>query len=992
MDRMKRKQFAVLAAARLQQTLQQTHPLQDAAVTEAQAQLWFVRLTILRFLEANHYLPRLFSKRDGSVRKVTPRVLDRVCRELSALAGFRELFSAPLPSLTETLLQGEDSLLQGLVTDLPDAQWQGHPELIGWLYQYYRTEEKERTFADLRKRIKIPSERIPAATQMFTPAWIVQYMTQNALGRAWLLRQPKAELPEHWQYYLEESPQHPGVMRTLQRLRKPMQQGDVTSLTFLDPCMGTGHILTYAFDLFMQLYQAEGYTPEWAAIHILECNLYGLDIDAVAASLAAVILRLKARQYHPAALELELSHHLRHFSGLFWKHPSGEVCDAAPYGSLLQPDMVLTGEGAAEMTALLSNRYDVVVTNPPYMTSSSMQPALRDFVRQYYPEGKADLYTAFMERCGSFTKPTGFFAMLTQHTWMFLSTYAPLRRNMAEYTLCSLVHLGARAFSVVDVGTIVRTCAFVCMGSVVPHYRTTYLHAVDAVDKEAAFFEPERRYVCELGRFSSIPKQPMCYWISDAMCRVLDAPKLSSSCKICQGMTTSDNHRFLRYWYEVPKDRIAFGCTSSQDAVQSGRKWFPYNKGGKVRKWYGNNLYVVNYENNGEEMRAFHKALNRLHAGGRIKNAEMYFRPAVTWPFITEISRFGVRYQPAGFLFDVSGSSLFPQAEDCFYLMGLLSSGVVLELLQMYNPTMNVQVEDVGNLPVLWDESVRPDVEQLVQENIALARADWDAFEESWDFTLHPLLRYRTSRLSEAFRCWQAENAAAIQKMLANEIALDQMFSRIYGQTSSRVLTEADITLHRADEVREVESLLSFFVGCLFGRYHIDGFAALQRPILPLQKGVEKDAAAYLEDFLAAACGRETVAENLRYIAQVLQLEGEPLEALRWYFRGTFYKKHRADYHQCPIYWMADSGRQCGFRALVYLHGMDANTQTQLLDAVRKQTAYETTAPMLPAKRRLLLAELERYGSRLADFPAFCPDPDAGVRASLPRYKGIFRK
>ncbi len=958
MDRSALKSFSVHFSDRLTQIIR---PLAGTAQETAHfARLWFMRLTALWFMEANAFLPDkkpLFTDGHGGLLSPgdEPQLRKHLCTlsgKLGRIPALSGLFAEEAMHMLPQGLLAENGVLAEMCTQLPPAVLLDFPEILGWLYQYSNTAEREEAFQKVRSNEKIPAEQIPAATQMFTPDWIVRYMTQNALGT---IRQPDPD----WQYFLSKAEQPQNVSAVLERLDSRRRSRSLAQLTVIDPCMGTGHILAYVFDALMDLYRQEGYAPDEAAACILRNNLYGLDIDENACALAGFVLLMKARRYDETVLQKCIRLHLYHFADLEVPESVGcaftqQFADAKVFGSLLCPEpLEISGVPAEfqkrldrmeQLSRVLRRRYDAVITNPPYMGSSNMNPKLSAFVRRNYPDSKADLFAAFMERCAAMTAKHGCFAMITQHAWMFLSSYEKLRQKMQKFTLQSMVHLGARAFSQTDVGTIVQTTAFVCMGSFVKDYRTTYLRLTEDEDKERAFFEQDKRYVCDTGRFSGIAGSPVCYWISGRMQEVLKMPKLSEYCRICQGMTTSDNKRFLRYWHEVHREDIAFGCADAAAAQKTGKRWFPYNKGGKFRKWYGNQSHVVNFYNNGEEMRMFHAELNKAHSGGRIKNETMYFRPAVTWPFITESTKFGVRYQPRGALFDVSGSSLFPEDFQTSYLMGLLSSKVTLEIMKLYNPTMNFQVENVAALPVLWDEHQRPAVESLVAENIALAREEWDSYEQSWDFSCHPLVKKGTARIEDAFAQWEAECRRRKRTMAENERRLNEIFIRTYGLEGelSPEVAESEITLRDADRQRDIRSLLSFAVGCLFGRFHVETveISLLADNYLSVVPGTGRDAAACVEDFLAAVYGKETLEENLRYIADALGGDGTAREVLRKYFAAEFYVDHCRMYRKRPIYWMADSGRCHAFRGLMYLHRMDEHQLPLLNRQVRAQRVW----------------------------------------------------
>ncbi len=956
MNRVVLKQFAVRS---YQQFIQTIRPLvgtrQEA---EHFAQLWFMRLTALRFMEANGYLPRksrLFLGRDNAplLPREEPRLrrrLESLCAALGKVPALSGMFGEDAMEMLPQDLLAHDGMISEMIRRIPTEEWLDFPEILGWLYQYCNTDERERTNEKLRSNIKIPTEQIPAATQMFTPDWIVRYMTQNALST---LCQPH----ENWAFFLPEAEQSETVNDALHRLfpqgRKPSE------ITVIDPCMGTGHILAYVFDALMDLYLREGYSAEQAAVSILKRNLYGLDIDENACDLAKFVLLMKARRYHDGILKRSIHLHLLHFAGLecgegayppSYMEFAEQFTHAETFGSLLHPknrklppDAPPTLIRMQKLCRMLSRTYDAVITNPPYMGSSSMNTELRTFVQAQYPDSKSDLFAAFMERCAAMTASHGCFAMITQHAWMFLSSYAQLRRKMQAFTMRSMVHLGAKAFSSTDVGTIVQTTAFVCMGNHVPQYRTTYLRLTEDEDKERAFFESGRRYICNAEQFSEISGSPICYWASEQMRQLFKEKKLASLCTICQGMTTSDNKRFLRLWHEVARENIAFGCENAQAAMASEKRWFPYNKGGRFRKWYGNNSYVVDFYRNGEEMRAFHAEISKMHSGGRIKNERMYFLPAVTWPFITESTKFGVRFQPKGFLFDVSGSSLFPEPSEMLYIMGFLSSRVALEILRLFNPTMNFQVENIGSLPMRFDGAQKPLIEQLVLQNIAIAREEWDSYEQSWDFRTHPFIQEGVTRLSEAFGIWEQNCRRRLQTMQNNERRLNEIFIRIYGLEGelSAEVPESEITLRSADLQADVRSFLSFAVGCMFGRYRVNAeFPPLSENFLPVSPDCGTDAALYVEAFLTAVYGAETLEENLQFLAKGLGSDAAPRAALRRYFAMEFYADHCRTYRKRPIYWMADSGRQHALRGLMYLHRLDAQMYPILVKHTQRRMPY----------------------------------------------------
>ncbi len=929
---------------------------------------WFLRFAVLRCMECNGLLPEVCfpqSIAETPEEEAAFRAqLTQLCRMLSGFPALSPLFEDADCAQLRAPLCIQDGFLSRLLS-IPRNEWTAHPELLGWLHQYYHAFQKDEAFSQLHSGKKIKAELIPAATQTFTPEWLTKYMTENALSVLWQAIHPEKAFPCRLLYALPDAAQSSDAAAALDRLLQSRKGSSVKAITILDPCMGTGHILACAFDLLLPMYEAEGIPPKRAVRFILTHNLFGLDIDSRAAFLAKIILLCKAARYDASLLHDEIPMHIADFSGLSDPIPPQSAeerrllaafkgCES--FGSLLIPPAAelreedcLSSNPYARMrmlSAMLTARYDAVITNPPYMGSSNMHPALSAFVKEHYPDSKSDLFAAFMERCAALTAPSGCFAMLTQHAWMFLSSYRELRKKMEQYTLRNMVHLGAKAFSAADVGTIVQATAFVCMGSRIPEWESTYLRLTDADDKAAAFFEPERRYIRSSSFFAEIPGSPLCYWISEPLRKALTLPKLSAHCKICQGMTTSDNKRFLRLWFEVPFSGIAFGCRNAEEAAATGKTWFPYNKGGRSRRWYGNHLYLINYRSNGKELRTFHSELNRVSSGGRIKNAEQFFLPALTWQFITQAEHFSVRYQPAGFLFDVSGSSLFPKEEDALFFLGLLSSCVARCILEIYNPTMNFQVENLSALPIKFDPKRKPEIERLVSDNIALARRDWDAQELSWEFRTHPLLAIRQEKsdqpasLEAIFQTWEKRCKQAIRQMQQNEEALNRHFLRIYALegTLSPAVPAESVTLRCASKEEDLRSLLSFIIGCIFGRYRAEGFA----PAFP-SGGLltPEEAARQTECFLADIFGRETLSDNLRFLTSILQEEGTPYDKLVRYFSSGFYADHCRRYQHRPIYWMTNC-RHC--RGLMYVHAFGDSPIPALLHTVSAQRREQEQA------------------------------------------------
>ncbi|HAJ96699.1 MAG TPA: BREX-1 system adenine-specific DNA-methyltransferase PglX [Ruminococcus sp.] len=762
---------------------------------------WFNRFIALRFMEVNNYLPshiRVFTDEngdfkpeilsnavnveiDGLDREYVLELLEKqdnetlykylIITQCNALnAGLPEMFEE-IGGWTELLfpanLLRSDSVIANMVSMIPESDWTEQVQIIGWLYQYYNTEPKDKVFADLKKNIKISASAIPSATQLFTPDWIVRYMVDNSLGRLWLEGHENSEIKPNLPYYLDEAEQEKSVKSELEKIRLEYKNIQPEQIKFLDPCMGSGHILVYAFDVLMQIYVSCGWSERDAAKSILRHNLYGLDIDRRAYQLAYFAVMMKARRYNRRILSSENQPNLANFADTMGVDASMIPAElksfveqfqfADTYGSLMsvtapegltmavsefggtfgmnqhQLDMML------KIYQILSQKYDVVCTNPPYMGGSGMNSILSDYVKKNFPDSKSDLFACFIEKCGNLIKENGFYAMITMQSWMFLLSFEKLRNHLMRHDVINLVHLGSNAFEQGDVGTIVQAVSFVIRNSNYGEYCGKYLNLCEehsSEKKRISYLKMNRFYLVTKNEFYGIPSHPYAYWASKHTFELFSNKTLGSFTEPRQGMTTSDNNRFTKKWYEVAVERICFNAQNSEMAQKSRKKWFPYNKGGGYRKWYGNHEYVVNYEDDGRELKKFHEELNKTSSGGRIKNREYYFRKSIAWTFIATIP--GFRYCPEGFIFDVAGSSLFVDDNLTEYVMAFLCSCVTKYFLNLLNPTMNIQANDIKSLPYIYNDT--PKIKELVSENIKICETDWNAFETSWDFEQHPLI------------------------------------------------------------------------------------------------------------------------------------------------------------------------------------------------------------------------------------------------------------
>ena len=771
---------------------------------EEAAYTWFNRFIALRFMEVNNYLPsriRVFTddtgafkpeilseamsvEIDGLNREYVMELLESqdnealykylLITQCNALhGGLPEMFET-IGGWTELLfpqhLLRSDSVIDRMVADIPEEEWTDQVQIIGWLYQYYNTELKEQVFARLKKNVKITKESIPAATQLFTPDWIVRYMVENSLGRLWIehlqanngISFPMTfpissednnsvinDLKSNWKYYLDEAEQEPDVQAQLASIREKYKTLKPEDIRVIDPCMGSGHILVYAFEVLMQIYTACGWSERDAAKSILEKNLYGLDIDKRAYQLAYFALMMKARKYNRRILTSGIQPNLAHFQDIsnvrteFLQEPLRTFVEqfknADTYGSLLEVNDFDNNEiaelienfeediftqGYTEILKkmlnvykLLSQRYEICCTNPPYMGGSGMNAELSAFVKKKFPDSKSDLFACFMEKCGSLVKADGFYAMITQHAWMFLSSYENLRKKLMLKSTVNMAHLGARAFDEIG-GEVVQTTAFAIYNSHIRNYKGTYERLVDASgenEKRDLFFSKDNQYISKQDFFSKVPGSPIAYWASEKFVRLFDNPKLGSKNDVSNCIQPGDSNLFLRYWYEINRGDI-------------NNDWRFVSKGGSYRKWYGNIEYVLNYGVNGEPL--------LTHPNTTLRTPEKYFQMGFVWSRIST-GPISSRIWSKEKLVTDAGPIMY--CKNLFYL-GLLNSKVSNEILQFISPTINYQVGNIANIPVVMRESDESIIETLVDNNIGVSRADWDSFETSWDFERHPLV------------------------------------------------------------------------------------------------------------------------------------------------------------------------------------------------------------------------------------------------------------
>ena len=1064
-------------------------------IMEEVAYTWFNRLIAVRFMEVNDYLPshlRVLSSESGKVEPdlvTTPFDADlpftaeeeaRIIQwkqdnKLDEL--FRFLFikqcnalNEILPGLfekttdyTEVLLNlsvvDQEGVVYKLTHDIPEKDFNieqgGQVEIIGWLYQYYNTEPKAAAFA---KNGKITKEEIPAVTQLFTPDWIVRYMVENSLGRLWVEGHPDSDLRKNWKYYLDEAPQEPEVQAKLAEIRKEYASLSPEDLTLIDPCMGSGHILVYAFDVLMQIYESVGYSQRDAAKSILEHNLYGLDIDDRAYQLAYFAVMMKARQYNRRILNGENTchvyaiqesnpinrAHLKFFgAGLSDLEKNTAkmqleglldiLTDAKEYGSILNvpeynwallrrfvggidDEVQISLESAGvEQTAeelqklidlgeTMARKYWVTVTNPPYMNPSAASIKLNNYVKKHYLDSKTDVYSVFIDKCGRMLRNDGIQAMITQHGWMFLTSFETLRKNLLSRNFINMVHLGARAFDEIG-GEVVQTTSFVIRNVCLSEYDGIYCRLLNPNSenkKREMFLSEKNRYVAKNSDFQKIAGMPIAYWLSKKMIESFSNKAVGNIAKCCKGLDSGDNARFLRLWFEPLYEGLTF---NSKDGVNV--KWVPHNKGGGFRKWYGNRDYIIQWRNEGAEIKS--------HPAARPQNIDCFFKSAFTWSTLATDLAF--RYLPEGSVSDSKGSIGLPTASSIYYCLGYFNSIVCCELMKVLAPTLDFSVGAVKRLPFVESEK-QIHVEELAEENVDLSKCDWDSFETSWDFTTHPLVKLKMAganpwgnnnesaiRLSSVYKAWEITCDSRFEKLKANEEELNRIFIDIYGLQDELTpeVEDKDVTVRKADLQRDIKSLLSYAVGCMFGRYSLDvpglvlagqpfeekfvhasnavtGTGVLGAPgllrapgalylrtedgvkqctfapdvdnVIPItdEEYLEDDIIARLCDWLKAVYGADTLEANLDYIAKALGNKGTTSrEIIRNYFLNDFFKDHCQTYSvtgsgKRPIYWQFDSGKQNGFKALVYLHRYTPDTiGTLRVDYLHKmQRVYES--------------------------------------------------
>ena len=1046
-------------------------------VMEEVAYTWFNRFSALRFMEVNGYLPshvRVFTDEENSFK---PQIITEAIHleldglnmekvyELKEAEKTEELYkyllivqcnalNKILPGMfqkisdyTELLLPDnllrDDSVIQQMIELIPEEDWKDAVQIIGWLYQYYNSEKKDNVFAALKKNVKITKENIPAATQLFTPDWIVRYMVENSLGRLWLEGHPDAKnqlLPTEeeqsayvsgnrdpedtkWHYYLEEAEQEPEVQAQLAEIRKEYAALTPEQLKVIDPCSGSGHILAYMFDVLMKIYESYGYTTREAVASIVENNIYGLDIDDRAAQLAYFAVMMKARQYdrrffsrgiQPHVYAIVESNHADKFAVEYFCNGNAklkeamdiiisELHDAKEYGSLLNissqdwgmlndrineivedinisRDVVLKEiMPMIQVAEILSQKYDSVVTNPPYMGISNCNAKMNAFLKKEYFAAKNDLFSAFIERTSKYAKRHGLAGIIAQNSWMFLSRFENMRVNfLSENSIVNLIHLGVRAFEEIG-GEAVQTATFVFFPLNISDYLAEYIREVDinsSSEKEKIYLQIVEKqcgnffYKASKRIFELLPGSPVAYWIPMQAVKPFQKGKIMDISVSASQNVTGNNDLYLREFWEVSAQRIGVG-----------KKWIFYAKGGGFRKWYGNLQEIVDWS---ESARTNYQ---KGH-GSQIIPEEYWYKKGITWGLTSQAS-LGVL--PDGSTYDKQGSSIFITNMEYYdIVLALLNCCVADYYLQVLNPSLSYQVRDIRNIPLDYSSLAKEDIKEKATLCVRYAKDDWNSFETSWDFQHHPLLR-EVPTISEAFDQWQAECNDLFDQLKANEEELNHIFIDIYGLQDELTpeVEDKDVTVRKAELGRDIRSFISYAVGCMFGRYslynegllyaggaggdfgslvekiqdslHTQGkscfpeneFYPDRNNIIPIcdDEYFEDDIVDLFVEFVKTVYGEETLDENLKFIADALGGKGQPKDVIRNYFLNDFYADHCKIYQKRPIYWLFDSGKKNGFKALIYMH----RYQPDIIARIRTDYVHEQQA-----RYRTAIADLEQ--------------------------------
>lgn len=945
------------------------------------------------------------------------------CNALSKiLPGMFQKISDYTELLFPDNLLREGSVIEQMIKKIPQEDFNaesgaGQVEILGWLYQYYISEKHEEVVDPLHGKV-VKKEEVPAATQLFTTDWVVRYIIDNSVGRYWIERNPESKLKEDLQYF---------VMPKDGNLHIVNEKVIPQDITVFDPCVGSGHFLVYAFEVLIKIYVEYGYTEREAAKEIVEHNLFGLDIDDRAVQLAYFAVMMKARQYDRRFFSRDLQPHVYsieesngitsaplHDMGIGFSQADygkavrqimqliEEFQDAKEYGSILQItkqdwdllrrfavprgvsegqlELDIHGEQAAatrlqsiiNVAEIMAKKYAVVATNPPYL--NKYDDKLKEFIYDNYKAYAGDLFSVFVYRNFEYSVEGGYSGLMTPFVWMFIKTYEALRRYIvSEKQIVSLIQMEYSAFE----EATVPICSFVLRNDKRSqnglYFRLSDFKGGMEVQKKKVLeaIESEKcDYFYETNQsvYEIIPSCAIAFWATKEQLNAFEIGKtIGEQYKTITGSSTGENAKFLRLWYEVDNTKVGFNLPSTYDGF--GYKWIPCNKGGAYRKWYGNHDYVINWENDGTELKAFATYKNHGNHWSRfLKSLDCFYRAGITWSKITSAS-FSARYMPEGFIMESAANAIMPNKEDVPYLLALMNSSVVQKILKMLNPTINMQAGDITSIPVIRDEQYDKQIEMLAEDCMRITKIDWDSREQSWNFKRHPFIgAYKT--IKEAFLSWEEKCNERFNRLKSNEEELNRIFYEIYSiSDESPMIDDDSISVIRAEKRKDVQSFISYAVGCMFGRYSLDqegvsfaggiwddlqykSFVPDADNIIPIcdDEYFSDDIVNRFSEFVEKVYGRETLEENLKFIADSLGGNGAPRDVIRQYFLNDFYTYHCS---MCavsasgkrPYYWLFDSGKKNGFKCLIYMHRYKPDTIARIrTDYVHEQQSRYRTA------------------------------------------------
>ena len=1091
-------------------------------VIEEVAYTWFNRFIALRYMEVNNYLPQRIRVFTNDNNEFKPDLLtDAIHVELDGLDKQKifdyieenkqeELYKYLLLTLCNDMNQylpdmftsikdyktllfpdnllKEDSVLAKLITDIDEDSWTDQVQIIGWLYQYYNSELNDEVYNGSMSKSRITKDLLPAATTIYTPDWVVKYMVDNSLGKLWMDGHPNFD-HLNWKYYLAEAKQEPEVIEQLNKIKEEHAKLKPEDIKVIDPCMGSGHILVYAFDVLMDIYRDAGYSDRDAAKSILENNLYGLEIDERAYHLAYFALMMKARSYNRrilnketkfnlveirepvTSLKQEFEQYLNNYTDL--AHYLVNVFqDAKEFGSILNLDCTLEElndlnnhlnelreeainkdlvsqseiselndllKPLIKQAKLLVQKYDVIVTNPPYLSSSRFSTLLNQYVVKHYKDVKSDLCMVMYKKWIKQLNKNKYISFITPTSWMFLSSFEKWRMvGLQNYDISSLIDFGSELFDGkvghnLIVSWVIRNNSIRMNG--------TYVRLVDYCYsrrnmKEQEFFNLKNHFISNNSNFSKIPGSPIAYWVSEKTISWCEKHKLSNDVVGSVGIQTGDNEKFIRLWQEVNFSSVKFDAKQVVDTYCS-QKWYPYNKGGDFRKWYGNDFYVVYWQNDGSFLKNDNKITG--HHYQEYKD-NLKFAPLVTWSRVTS-GQPSFRIKENGFLSDMAGFSIFSNTLDLFKIIAFCNSKVANHYLQFIAPTLNIMIGNVLSLPFDSRINCNDKVRDIVSSCMAFSKSDWDSFETSWDFKIHPLVKNHVSTISEAYNLWNSECESRFNTLKSNEEELNRIFIDIYGLQDELdpYVDDKDVTVRKADLVRDIKSFISYAVGCIFGRYSLDveglayaggewdsskysTFIPDTDDIIPIcdEEYFEDDIVARFVEFVRVVYGSDTLEDNLSFIANALGGKGAPRDVLRNYFLNDFFKDHCNTYQvtvsgKRPIYWLFDSGKKNGFKALVYIHryapDLIARMRTGYIHP--QQARYRTQVELLQSQiddasstseRVKLSKQLKKINEQLLELNKYEEvvhhwadkmepmDLDDGVKANYAKFQELLAK